>query len=278
MPQAPIGDLTIHYEKTGHGTPVLLVMGFCIRGAGWRFQVPALSRHHQVCTFDNRGCGASETPTPGYPITAMADDAASLMDYLGWSKAHVVGVSMGGMIAQHLALNHRQRLRSLSLIATSAGGVTGRLPTLRGLPHVLSGALRRNDRQATLSSLSKLLFPKDVREALGADWIFDCLEEDLTPAPSAKGRKGQLKAVFGHNTRSRLNELSGLPTLIVKPERDLLVRPSESEFLHRSIPGSHIVRLESFGHGLVRHAGHRLSDPLLRHFSAVDDTAENRSG
>lgn len=271
MPRAHVGDLTLHYETAGSGTPVLLVMGFCIRGAGWRFQVPALSAHHEVCVYDNRGCGTSDTPAPGYPITAMADDAVRLMDHLDWPNAHVVGVSMGGMIAQHIALEHRERTRSLVLIATSAGGMFGRLPTFRGLPHVLSGSLRRNNRQATLASLTKLLFPRAIRDELGTDWIHQCLDEDLTPTPTPEGRKGQLKAVFGHNTRQRLQELTGVPTLVVKPELDQLVRPSESEYLHRSIPGSRIVRLEGVGHGLVRHAGARLSEPLLKHFSSVDN-------
>jgi len=275
MPHATINGLSLNYEVTqsgaGHDSaPVLLIMGFCIRGAGWRFVVPALAERHAVCTYDNRGCGLSDVPEPGYGMGDMADDAVALMDHLGWERAHVVGVSMGGMIAQHVGLRHRNRVSSLSLVATSAGSFLGRVPSPKGLVHVIGGAVRGKNEDATMRSLIKLLFPRNFQEELGRDWLTRTLNEDLTPRPTAMGRKGQLKAIFGHDTRKRLGELKGLPTVIVKPERDLLIRPKQSELLHRLIPGSSIVRLPEFGHGLVRHAGERLSQPLLDHFAAVD--------
>ena len=112
------------YERAGDaGSKVLLVMGFGFPGAAWRAQIDGLSSQHQVCAFDNVGTGTSEPVTKSTTtMDALAADAFRMLDALGWEKAHVIGVSMGGMIAQHMAAAHPERLHSLSLIATSPGG------------------------------------------------------------------------------------------------------------------------------------------------------------
>lgn len=273
MPIANVNGIDLNYETSGDsGTPVLMIMGFSIRGAGWRFAVPALAQAHQVCIYDNRGCGHSEAPPAPYSMAEMAADAIGLMDHLGWPQAHIIGVSMGGMIAQHVALDHRDRVLSLSLIATSPGGFFNRLPTASGLPRLLSTAMAKTE-EKRIPALMKLLFPKPHREALGDEWLTETLLHDLTPNPPDHGRKGQLKAVMKHDTRKRLGELEGIPTLVLKPSLDLLVRPNQSDKLHAGIPGSQLVTLEGFGHGLIRHAGTALTDPIAQHVAKLDELA-----
>ncbi|MCB9733108.1 MAG: alpha/beta fold hydrolase [Deltaproteobacteria bacterium] len=268
MEKVTLGDVTIAYETHGtSGSPVLLIMGFTVRGRAWRFQVPALSERHRVATFDHRGVGESDAPPGPYSMRMLAGDALALMDHLGWETAHIVGVSMGGMIAQHIALEHRERVRSVTLLATSAGGFWSRVPRGKGSWYFVKSLLGKG--QGRLDAVAKLLFPPSFLAKVDRDWLVEVIRNDFGKRPPANGRRGQLRAVMGHDTRKRLHELEGLPVLVVKPEQDLLIHPKQSERLHRLIPGSRIARLDEAGHGLLRHA-EELNDLILDHLAAAD--------
>src|SRR5215470_8594687 len=118
MPLAKIGDHELYYEEHGSGEPLLCIMGFATDSTGWLLQVPEFAKRYRTIVFDNRGVGRSSKPTSAYTIHEMADDAAGLLDHLGIARAHVLGLSMGGMIAQELVLRHPQRVRGLVLAAT----------------------------------------------------------------------------------------------------------------------------------------------------------------
>src|SRR4029077_21119 len=118
MSTARVGDIEMYYEEHGSGDPLLLVMGLAADSTAWMFQLPDFARHYRTIVFDNRGVGRSSKPAGPYTIHQMADDAAGLLDALDVRRAHVVGVSMGGMIAQELALRHPARVRGLVLGCT----------------------------------------------------------------------------------------------------------------------------------------------------------------
>src|SRR6185295_16466783 len=99
MSTAKVGDIELYYEEHGSGDPLLLIMGLAADSTAWMFQVPDFARHYRTIVFDNRGVGRSSKPRGAYTIAQMADDAAGLLETLGIARAHVVGVSMGGMIA-----------------------------------------------------------------------------------------------------------------------------------------------------------------------------------
>ena len=123
MPMAQLGALTLHYQVQGEGEPLLLIMGYRGSGFMWGEAFLALLAHHfRVITFDNRGTGLSDKPDTAYTIGMMADDAAALLTVLGIAQAYVFGVSMGGMIAQELALRYPRRVKRLILGCTSCGG------------------------------------------------------------------------------------------------------------------------------------------------------------
>jgi pimeloyl-ACP methyl ester carboxylesterase len=249
--------------------PAVLVMGFSMPGRAWRFIVPELATERPVLTFDNRGAGESDAPRGPYRMGDLATDALDLATHVGFQRFHLVGVSMGGMIAQEMALSARTRLPSLTLIATHPGGLTARIPPLRGLWHFLRANMTKIP-EKRFRALSNLLFPRDFRESMPEEKLHQLLAQDFEPRPPKEGRKGQLAAVLGHDTRRRLASLAGLPTLIVKPEHDLLISPRNSDLLHELIPGSSLMKFADAGHGLIRQKGPELGEALRTHFARAE--------
>jgi len=126
MPRLAVGTIQLHYDLQGNGEPLLLIMGFGLSSASWRPEFLAgLAPTFRVITFDNRGTGRSDQPDNPVSIALLADDAAALLDTLGIARAHVLGVSMGGSVAQEFALNHPQRLAGLVLGCAYCGDTFG---------------------------------------------------------------------------------------------------------------------------------------------------------
>lgn len=254
----------LHAAVAGSGTEVLLIMGFSMTGAMWAPLLPALSARHRCATYDHRGTGASPDGAPD-TMAALAADALGVLDALGWARAHVVGVSMGGMVAQELALAAPERLRSLALLATHPGGPGAILPTPAGLAALLAPA-------PAPWKLARLLYPRPVRERLGAAEVARRTTEQLGLRVPPATRRAQLRAIRAHDTRARLGRITA-PTLVVEPGADRLVRPTHSARLAAAIPGARRLVLPDAGHGLVHsHAG-PLSEALLEHFAAAERAA-----
>src|SRR5262249_32190040 len=118
MAIAKVGSMDLYYEEYGSGEPLLCIMGFATDSTGWVLQTPEFSKHYREIIFDNRGVGRSSKPAGPYSIAQMAEDAVGLMDTLDIRRAHVLGLSMGGMIAQEIALRHPERVHGLVLACT----------------------------------------------------------------------------------------------------------------------------------------------------------------
>lgn len=261
-PRYTAGSPRLRYWVEGEGPPVLLVMGFGMRGEIWRPQIDHLKRKHQVAFYDARGIGDSEH---GW-ATSMhthADDALRVLDALGWARAHLVGVSMGGMVAQHLALRASPRFLTLSLIATHSGGPTAVIPTARGLRLFLrvntsSGADR-------IRALSHLLYPESFADG-AADAVGDRVREIAGVRAPLKTVVAQLVSVMRHDTRRDLRRLA-IPTLVIKPEQDILVRPQHNERLARLIPDAELVSFAEAGHGIIHQCAEQVAARLTAHFA-----------
>lgn len=273
MPQVQLSDATLSYDTRGTtGTPVLLIMGFGVPGRMWRNQVPALSAHHRVAWFDNHGAGASTIRGRRLVgVNEMGRHAVGLMDHLGWVDAHVVGVSMGGMIAQELALRFRPRVRSLSLLVTHAGGLRNLFPSPRAVGLFLRGFLGPRAQRA--AALEQLIYPAGYLATADRSRIRHALRSEVAGAGSRRDRLIQLAAVVRHRTAPRLPQLAGLPTLVVKAGKDVLVRPAECHRLHTLIPGSRLVELDDAGHGVMHQCAETLNHILLEHFRDADERA-----
>ena len=122
MAVAKVGEINVSYKVSGNGQPLVLIIGFGSTQNLWYSQVCAFSKHYRVVTFDNRGVGKSDKPPGPYTTKMMAGDTIALMDRLGIEKAHIVAGSMGGMIAQEMAIDHPQRVNKIVLFCTTAGG------------------------------------------------------------------------------------------------------------------------------------------------------------
>jgi len=245
VPTVSVGGVRLFYEETGapDAPPLVLIMGWGGDHTTWALQAPAFAPQHRVIAFDNRGAGQSEVPDGPYTIPAMAGDVVGLMDALGISRAHICGASMGGMIAQELALRHPDRVRTLQLHCTTpAVDVYGRF-----LIDTLIAVKARGDREEYTRAVMPWILCRKTLER--PDFIRFWIDRALTyPYPiTLEGLSRQAQAIAGHDTVSRLGEIR-VPTLITTGTEDILVPPSSSRDLHARIPGSSLHAIEDAGH------------------------------
>jgi pimeloyl-ACP methyl ester carboxylesterase len=235
-------DVSLWWTSVGSGSPLLLIQGLGYT-ADMSFRlVPELRRRHQVVTFDNRGVGRSSVPEPPWSIEAMADDAVAVLDAAGVRQAHVLGFSMGGLVAQELALRHPRRVRSLVLGATHPGG---------------RDAARMDPAAATMLMDRSPRSPREVAEA-SVPFLYaettsrDDIDQDLVVRLRhplrATAYWGQLDAMRHHDgTLSRLPQLA-IPTLVVHGSADRLVQPDNATLLAAAIPGARLEWVVGAGH------------------------------
>jgi 3-oxoadipate enol-lactonase len=140
MPFAENQGTRIYWEEEGRGVPVLLIMGLGLPSYLWHRTRPLIAKQYRAITLDNRGVGRSDVPAGPYPISLMASDAAAVLDAAGAERVHVLGISMGGMIAQEFALQHPERVQSLILGCTTSGGPDA----VQAEPEVLEIMTRRD--------------------------------------------------------------------------------------------------------------------------------------
>jgi pimeloyl-ACP methyl ester carboxylesterase len=239
--------IEIYYEVHGAGEPLLLIMGLGANASNWEMQIETFAREYQVIAFDNRGAGRSEKPAEAYSIHQMAEDAASLLQELGIHSANVFGMSMGGMIAQELALRHANRVRTLVLGATMAGGPGATLPNPAMMQQWLS--LARLPKEQAIEGGLKFLYSEDYVTQNKADLVAGALARWELMAPPHALQK-QVIAVISFNTQSQLKDIHQ-PTLILHGTDDKIIPFPNSEILVNGIPGAHRVVYPGMGHGLL---------------------------
>ena len=245
MPKVQANGIEMFYEEKGTGEPLLLIAGFACDHTNWSQMIPLLASQYRVIVFDNRGVGQTSAPNTPYSIRQMAEDAAGLLDAIGLSCVHVAGHSMGGQIAQELALAHPGRVRTLMLLASCA-----KLDE-RGKAVIESwGDLPRLVDAATGLRLSfPWIYTSHFYATPGA--IERVIEEVFSNPfpPSPLGIYQQSRAITSCDTSTRLDGID-CPTLVVVGNEDILSRLSFSEQLVQGIRGAELVVLEKCGHGL----------------------------
>jgi len=244
MPSIRIHDIDLYYEMHGEGIPLVLIMGLRRNLEWWYCQIEVLSKHFQVLTFDNRGAGRSDKPAMEYSIGLFADDTAGLMDSLGIPNAHVLGISMGGYIAQELALRHPGKVRSLILGCTSCGGSRAipmseeRMKKFTANDGLSPAEILRKDMDIYFSDR----FIEERHEK-----VQEFIEISLRYYQPADAFLRQFAACLKHDTANRLSDIK-VPVFIMAGDDDPLVPSKNSLILHDLLPGSTLFFLHGRRH------------------------------
>jgi 3-oxoadipate enol-lactonase len=252
----------LHYLDQGKGDPVLWLQGLNAPAAAWAVQLAHFAQTHRSLAPDGRGVGQSDAPPGPYSTRQMASDALAVLDAAGVERAHVVGLSLGGAIAQELALLHPDRVRSLALLSSfAAQAPRGRalLESWRALYPVVFADPRLR-KAWELQAYSWLFTDRFWRSEAN---VRAALRFAATqPQQSAQGFAGQVDAALAHDARDRLPRLH-VPALVIHGELDQLSARANGEELARLIPGAELRILAEVGHA-VNLEGQRLVNPALR--------------
>ena len=237
-----VGDAEIHTEITGSGPDLLLVAGLGGRGAFWHRQVQAFAKHFRVITFDHRGCGDSTPDKVVYGAEHMAKDVLAMMDAMGLTSASLVGHSTGGAIGQHIALTAPERLEKLVLSCSWAGPDTYLTELFRTRREILisCGPLAYLTMGTFLAMPSRHLQPqmKSARQFM---------EERLAAFPGLEVELSRINAVYTHDLRSRLHEIT-VPTFCIGSMDDQITPPDFTHEMADLIPGAQKRLLDHGGH------------------------------
>jgi pimeloyl-ACP methyl ester carboxylesterase len=246
MPFANSASATIHYSVTGSGSEtLLLIMGLGGHASEWGEPfLSALSAKYRVVCMDNRGIGASTSQVEAWTMQDMARDAIAVLDALGEQQVHVAGTSMGGMVAQTLAVEQPERVKRLVLMSTSFGGRESTPPA----PEAAAVLLPAKNVPTTELQRRALL-------VLSAPGFGDAQPALITELSELRGRvptrgrvfKAQFGAIVAHDCSQRVRTLP-MPTLVVHGQDDLLIPVTNGEQLAARIPGARLVLLDPCGH------------------------------
>src|SRR3989440_6800171 len=288
-----VGDVQLCYETFGdpRDPAMLLVMGLATQMLGWHedFCATLAARGFHIIRFDNRDVGRStklahlrapslrqlalrDRRAAGYSLADMADDAMGLLDHLGIARAHVIGASMGGMIAQTIAIRHPDRVLSLASIMSNTGARLSGQPAPRVLPTFLKPAPR--GREAYVEHAARMYaligspgFDRDeaeLRERLGRAY-----DRGIDPAGTAR----QLAAIVtGRDRAPQLRKLD-VPTVVIHGTADKLVNPSGGRATAKAIPGARLVTIDGMGHDLPRGAWPQIVDAIAENAARTAEPA-----
>lgn len=234
MPTVPIRDINVYYEEAGSGTPLVLLTGLGGDIQGWAFQVRDFSTLFHVITPDNRGAGRTSAPDRPYSISQMAGDVAGLLDRLGIPKAHVLGYSLGGAIAQELALAQPAKVERLILV-NSLANIEG---YVRAILQAWAGARRSNMSRELLARLTACWTFSP--ELLDDEDRFERAIANAVTNPYAQQDHAflrQVAALLAHDASGRLGAIKA-PTLVLHAENDAFIPPRNGEKLASLIPGA----------------------------------------
>jgi 3-oxoadipate enol-lactonase len=260
MPKVPVRDIKIHYQEEGSGFPFILIHGLNGDLTGWALVMPEFAKHHRTIALDVRGHGESGKPDQPYSIKEFSEDLHEFLHRLQIPKAHLLGLSMGGAIAQQFALDHPEKIRSLILVSTFS--------YIDDQAHRAFIRLR----QSLLAGGYSAFFDEVVKLAFTPEYI------SANPGPIADLRAKRIKinspVAIGRATDACLafdlkNEISkiALPLLIVSGKQDVFTPIHLAEQIHHSIRGSEWKIIEGVGHNLHVEKADRLAQLVLEFLS-----------
>jgi len=260
-----VGEIVLDYERSGSGPPLLMIMGMSGTALHWGEPfLHALRAEFEVIVYDHRGVGASSRLDGPLTIVQLAHDAAGLLDALGIDDAHVLGISMGGMVAQELALAHPDRVRTLTLGCTYCGGEGSSLTSPQVIQRLVA-AMMSGERERALRTAWEV----NVSAAMAADEdaYASFLAISDRRAVAVPVIQAQMQAVVAHDTSARLPELQ-IPTLVVHGTEDQMLPLANGRLLASLIAPSRLEILEGVGHMFFWERPQRSAE-LVRAHAAV---------
>ena len=269
MPFVENQGARIYWDEQGHGAPVLLIMGLAYPSQMWHRTRPLLASQYRTVALDNRGIGQSDVPQGPYPIALMASDAAAVLDAAGVESAHLFGVSMGGMVAQEFALQYPNKVRSLILGCTAAGGPQA----VRAEQEVLQVLMTRGQDP---DQFAKAIRPFIYDQGTSPERI----EEDTAVRrkwyPSADAYFAQLQAIMAWEAYSRIGQISA-PTLVVHGENDRLIPPENARQISARIPGAKLAMLAKASHIFATDQPHAAHAAILEFLDSQATRKQERA-
>lgn len=261
---------SLSFTVRGSGPPVLLLAGLGATGKSWTPQVEELARDYECLTFDSRGVGMSQPPGVRVSIAQMAEDALTLMRALRWNSAHVIGHSLGGLVAQQLALTARERVRSLSLLCSYPSGRSA-APFSPSFYWLVLRALL-GGRTTRRAAYLRLILPPDSETG---ERRIEVLEKanarsygDLRSRPRVL--LDQLRAMREFDASPRLQVLAGIPTLVISAQFDLIAPPRLGRALAAAIPGAEYREIKRASHAAPSHRTGEVNALLKAQLAAVE--------
>lgn len=258
MPTVQANGIALNYEIHGDGEPLLLINGLADDLTSWGYQVPDFEQRYTTIIFDNRGIGGSSKPEGGYTTAQMARDAKALLDALGIERAHILGVSMGGMIAQEFAIHYPDAVNKLVLCATCSE----------------PSAANQHLYAFWEDAAPRLGLPEMMKEVLV--WCFTPEYFQLHPAEAKETEEAltsitqpvdaylsQLNSIQTHNATDRLGRINA-STLVLGAPRDLIFPPNQSEQIHARIPDSTLEFTQHGGHAYLWEVPDEFNQAVMR--------------
>ncbi len=262
-----------HSVVVGRGTPVVFIQGTGVHGAGWAPQTTELQDEFACLVFDHRGIGQSQPVGVRVTVPQLAQDTLALMDHHGWERAHLVGHSLGGLVALEVALAARDRVHSLALLCTFARG----RDATRLTPGMLWTGLRTRigTRAQRRRAFLDLVLPASARDAARAEAqaaeLAPLFGHDLADQPPIV--MAQLRAMTACDATPRLGQLTGIPTLVVSAAEDRIAPPALGRAIADGIPGAQYHECPDAAHGLPIHRAPEVNALLRTHLRRAAGTA-----
>ena len=262
MTVVQVGEIELDYERSGAGPPLLLIMGLSGTALSWGEPfLQELRQDFDVIAYDHRGIGASSRLDGPITIRELAADAAGLLEALELDSAHVLGISMGGMIAQELALAHPERIRTLALGCTYCGG-PGSVRASEEVWTRVIAAGRSGDRELVLRTMWEI----NVSAAFSAEepQRERFVERALRRRVAVAVIEQQARAASAHDTSSRLGEIE-LPTLVIHGTEDQMIPVGNGHMIAQLIPGARLEILDGVGHMFFLERPERSAELMRAH-------------
>jgi pimeloyl-ACP methyl ester carboxylesterase len=266
MPTLTIDDTDIYYERRGSGAPMLLIQGLGGNHLHWGDGfLDALQDGFELILYDHRGSGRSGELEGECTIARLAGDAVALLDALEVESAHVVGISMGGMVAQELVLAHPARVRTLTLGCSFPGGPEARMTDQEVVGQLAEAVLSGDGERAIRVGYEVMIASEYAADPANYEIYAKVAEQYPAPIPTLMG---QLSAILGHDTSARLADIA-VPTLVMHGTADRLLESVNGELLARLIPGAQLELLEGAGHMFFWEQPERSARLVREHVAAA---------